>query len=55
MNELVWPFQLMLGSLTIIWEDDVTGRQHPHEHSECQERMKELVTAHDSMVKISMT
>ena len=27
-------------------EDDVAGCQYPHEHSECQERMKELVTAH---------
>ena len=26
-------------------EDDVAGRQNPREHSDCQERMKELVTA----------
>ena len=27
-------------------EDDVAGRHNPHEHSDCLERMKELVTAH---------
>ena len=27
-------------------EDDVAGRQYPHEHSECQERMKELVSTY---------
>ena len=26
-------------------DDDVAGRQNPREHSDCQERMKELVTA----------
>ena len=27
-------------------EDDVAGRQYPHEHSECQKRMKELVSTY---------
>ena len=27
-------------------EDDVAGRQYPREHSECQERMKELVSTY---------
>jgi hypothetical protein len=34
-------YPLVLGK-----EDDVAGRQYPHEHSDCQERMKELVTAY---------